>query len=259
MFLLLCVSVLLITNGNVKLLAGVYTISFLSVMALFGIGNILLKVKRNSLPRPEKASWLSVIVAIIAVLIALWGNIVMPPKDNLPSNLSVFLLYFVPTILFIAIMLNRTILLKVVLKILDAFFDPIRKFSAVTDRKIKGVLHKINQQEFVFFTKGDNIATLNKVMLYIERNEHTKKMKIVTVLEKGQSGPPNLAQEIDFLDREYPEIDIELLILEGTFTPQLIQELSEKWDIPINFMFIGSPTEKFPYKIEELGGVRLII
>jgi amino acid transporter len=259
LFLLLSVSVLLITNGNVKLLAGVYTISFLSVMALFGIGNILLKIRRNTLPRPEKAGWLSVIIAIIAVLIALWGNIVMPTKDNLPSNLSVFLIYFVPTILFIAIMLNRTVLLKAVLKILDAFFDPIRKFSVNSDRAIKRVLHKINQQEFVFFTKGDNIATLNKVMLYIERNEHTKKMKIVTVLEKGQTGPPNLEQEIDFLDREYPEIDIELIILEGTFTPKLIQELSEKWNIPINFMFIGSPTNKFPYKIEELGGVRLII
>lgn len=259
LFLLLSVSVLLITNGDVRLLAGVYTISFLSVMALFGIGNILLKIKRNTLPRPEKAGWLSVIVAIIAVLVALWGNIVMPPKDNLPSNLSVFLIYFVPTILFIGIMLNRTMLLKVVLKILDAFFDPIRKFSVNSDRAIKRVLHKINQQEFVFFTKGDNIATLNKVMLYIERNEHTKKMKIVTVLAKGQTGPPNLEQEIDFLDREYPEIDIELIILEGTFTPKLIQELSEKWDIPINFMFIGSPTAKFPYKIEELGGVRLII
>jgi amino acid transporter len=259
LFLLLSISVLLITNGNVKLLAGVYTISFLSVMALFGIGNILLKIKRNTLPRPEKAGWLSVIVAIIAVLIALWGNIVMPTKDNLPSNFSVFLIYFVPTILFIGIMLNRTMLLKVILKILDAFFDPIRKFSVNSDRAIKRVLHKINQQEFVFFTKGDNIATLNKVMLYIERNEHTKKMKIVTVLEKGQTGPPNLEQEIDFLDREYPEIDIELIILEGTFTPKLIQELSEKWNIPINFMFIGSPTNKFPYKIEELGGVRLII
>ena len=259
MFLLLCISVLLITNGNVKLLAGVYTISFLSVMALFGIGNILLKIKRDSLPRPEKAGWLSVIVAILAVLIALWGNIVMPPKDGLPSNLLVFSIYFIPTILFIAVMLNRTILLKAVLKILDAFFDPIRKFSVRTDRAINRVLQKINQQEFVFFTKGDNIATLNKVMLYIERNEHTKKIKIVTVLEKGQTGPPNLKQEIDFLDREYPAIDIELVILEGTFTPQLIQELSTKWEIPINFMFIGSPTEKFPYKIEELGGVRLII
>jgi hypothetical protein len=96
-------------------------------------------------------------------------------------------------------------------------------------------------------------------MLYIERNEHTKKIKIVTVLEKGQTGPPNLAQEINFLDREYPEIDIELVILEGKFTPELIQELSAKWNIPVNFMFIGSPTDKFPYKIEQLGGVRLII
>jgi len=40
MFFLLSVSVLIITNGDVKLLAGVYTISFLSVMALFGVGNI---------------------------------------------------------------------------------------------------------------------------------------------------------------------------------------------------------------------------
>ncbi|CAM3983783.1 MULTISPECIES: APC family permease [Flavobacterium] len=259
MFLLLSVSVLLITNGDVRLLAGVYTISFLSVMALFGIGNILLKIKRNSLPRPEKASWIAVIIAIFAVIVALIGNVVMPPKPDLPSNLEVFSYYFVPTILFIAVMLNRTILLKVVLKILDAFFDPIRKFSVVIDRKIKQILNKINQQEFVFFTKGDNIATLNKVMLYIERNEHTKKIKIVTVLEKGKLGPPNLEQEIDFLDREYPEIDIELIILEGTFTPKLIQELSVKWNIPVNFMFIGSPTEKFPYKIEQLGGVRLII
>lgn len=54
LFLLLSVSVLLITKGNVQLLAGVYTLSFLSVMALFGIGNILLKIRRSQLPRPEK-------------------------------------------------------------------------------------------------------------------------------------------------------------------------------------------------------------
>jgi amino acid transporter len=42
-FFLLCVSILLITQGQLKALAGVYTISFLSVMALFGLGNIFLK------------------------------------------------------------------------------------------------------------------------------------------------------------------------------------------------------------------------
>ncbi|QTD38205.1 APC family permease [Polaribacter batillariae] len=258
-FLLLSVSVLLITKGNVKLLAGVYTISFLSVMALFGIGNILLKVKRSQLPRPERASWLAVFVAIGAVLIALFGNIVMPAKDNLPSNITVFLYYFIPTISLIIIMLNRTFLLKLILKIIDALFIPIRRFVEKTDQHIQRIIDTINDQEFVFFTRGDNIATLNKVMLYISKNEHTKKIKIVTVVGKKNLYNKNLAQEIDFLNREYPDIEIEFVKIDGEFNPQLIKELSEKWKIPINFMFIGSLDEKFPYRIEELGGVRLII
>ncbi len=260
MFFLLSVSVLLITNGNVKLLAGVYTISFLSVMALFGIGNILLKVKRNKLPRPEKATWISVLIAIVAVIFAISGNILMVPKDpDIPSNLSVFLEYFIPSIIFIVIMLNRTILLKFLLTLIHSVFDPIRRFVLNTDRRILSVIDDINKQEFVFFTKGDNIATLNKVMLYITKNEHTKKLKIVLAKNKDTQIPENLPQEIEFLDKEYPEIDIELVIVEGKFTPELIKKLSKKWNIPINFMFIGSPSDKFPYKIEELGGVRLII
>ncbi len=259
MFFLLSVSVLLITNGNVKLLAGVYTISFLSVMALFGIGNIFLKVKRSKLPRPEKASWVAVFIAITAVLIALIGNILMTPKDGLPSNLTIFLDYFIPSIIFIIIMLNRTALLKFLLNVIHSVFDPIRSFVLKTDKKISFIINKINEQEFVFFTKGDNIATLNKVMLYIIKNEHTKRIKIVLALEKGQKVPENLPQEISFLDKEYPEIDIEFTVVDGKFSPELIRELSKKWGIPINFMFIGSPSDKFPYKIEELGGVRLII
>jgi amino acid transporter len=259
MFFFLSVSVLLITNGNVKLLAGVYTISFLSVMILFGIGNILLKVKRNKLPRPEKASWFAVIIAIGAVSIALIGNIVMKPKVDLPSNLTLFLDYFIPTILFIVFMLNRTVLLTFLLNLIHTIFDPVRNFVLKTDKSILRTINKINSQEFVFFTKGDKIATLNKVMLYILKNEHTKKIKIVLALEKGQNPPENLHLEIDFLDREYPEIAIEFLIVDGKFSPKLIKNLSEKWKIPINFMFIGSPSDKFPYKIEELGGVRLII
>ena len=46
-FLILCVSVLLVTHGDLESLAGVYTFSFLAVMCLFGIGNLLLKVKRK--------------------------------------------------------------------------------------------------------------------------------------------------------------------------------------------------------------------
>ena len=258
-FLLLTISVLLITNGNVKLLAGVYTISFLSVMALFGIGNILLKVKRASLPRPEKAGWFAIAVAIGAVVCALFGNISMQPMEGAASNLSVFLEYFIPAIIFILIMLNRILLLKLVLKLIHSIFDPFRKLVFNTDKKILAVVDRINSQEFVFFTKGDNIANLNQVMLYISKNEHTKKLKLVFITNEKNPIPKNLAQEVDFLNREYPEITIEFIIEEGIFTPKLIADLSERWNIPINFMFIGSPGDRFPYKIEELGGVRLII
>jgi len=259
LFFFLSVSVLLFTNGNVKLLAGVYTISFLSVMALFGIGNILLKVRRANLPRPEKASWFAVLVAIIAVLVALTGNIVMEPKEGMPSNLSVFLLYFIPSMTFILIMLNRTVLLKFLLNLINALFNPIRRLVTTMDRKIERTVETINSQEFVFFTKSDDLATLNTVMLYIRKNENTRKLKIVLVLKKGEVAPEHMAQEMDFLDREYPEIDIDFKVIEGAFTPDLIKKLSKDWNIPINFMFIGSPGDEFPYKIAELGGVRLII
>ena len=259
MFFVLAVSVLLITRGEVTLLAGVYTISFLSVMALFGIGNVLLKVKRASLPRPEKALWPAVFFAIIAVLVALTGNILMEPTGDNPSNLVVFLDYFIPFMIFIIFMLNRTLVLRLFLNFIHYIFDPLRKMVLNTDRNIMKLIHEINQQEFVFFTKGDNIATLNKVMLYIKKNEHTRKIKIVHVVKEGSTVPENLPMEVDFLDREYPEIKIEFVIEHGEFTPELIQNLSQKWNIPVNFMFIGSPSDKFSFKIEQLGGVRVII
>jgi len=259
-FFLLSVSVLVITNGKVTTLAGVYTISFLSVMLLFVIGNILLKVKRKHLPRPERAPWFGIFVAFIAVFSALLGNIIMEPENpDDPTNWVVFIMYFFPALIFVMIMLNRTVLLKLLLNIVQYIFEPIRKFFLRLHRGIDRLIDEINSQEFVFFTKGKSIANMNKAMLYIRDNEHTKKVKIVKVLPPGQKPSEELIRNIKILDEEYPEIQIEFIPLEGEFGPELIKELSEKWNIPINFMFIGSPDEKFPYRLEELGGVRLIM
>ncbi len=258
-FFMLGVSILIITNGDVKLLAGVYTISFLSVMGLFVIGNILLKLKRSKLPRPEKASWISLLIALAGVSIALLGNFLIPPQEGQPSNLQVFIQYFIPTLIFVGIMLNRTLLLKMILNIIQYIFNPIRRMVKKTNKKLTAMIDSINSQEFVFFTKGDDISVLNRVMQYIEKNEHTKNLKLVTVLNEGEEVNEDFLRDVEVLDREYPDIDIELVILHGKFGPALIKNLSEKWGIPVNFMFIGSPGDRFPYRIEELGGVRLII
>lgn len=259
-FFLLSVSVLLITRGQVELLAGVYTISFLSVMALFAIGNMLLKIRRAKLPRPERASWLGLLFAITGVGIALVGNLLIKPEiPDSPSNIGVFLEYFIPTIAFVFFMLKRVTILRTILYIIKYISNSIRKWVYSVDKAILGFIQEINSQEFVFFTKGDNISVLNKVILYIKKNEHTRRLRVIKVVKKGEIVTKNMFDDINFLDREYPEINIDFITIEGVFGPEFIREYSNTSHIPINFMFIGSPGDHFPYRIEELGGVRLII
>ncbi len=229
-------------------------------MALFALGNILLKVKRAKLPRPERANWGAVLLAIVAVLLALFGNIIKEPPPGEPYNIAVFAEYFLPTIVFIWIMLNRIMLLDGLLHFIEIIFVPVLKFVNHLDKKILETIDRIQAQEFVFFTRGDNLANLNKVLLYVKNNEHTRRIKIVHVATKeDREVIKKLQQDLEFLNREYPEIEIEFVKLKGKFGPELIQKLSREWKIPVNFMFIGSPGDHFPYSIEELGGVRLII
>ncbi|MEJ2617766.1 MAG: amino acid permease, partial [Ignavibacteriaceae bacterium] len=253
-FFLLCASVLFITQGKLGALAGVYTISFLAVMILFGFGNILLKIKRKKLPRPERASIWSLIIAISAVSAGLIGNAIMNPK-----YLLVFLEYFIPSMIIIGIMLYRIPLLKSILFVIRSINEAIQRITTIISASIRGRINKINSQQFLFFTKGDNIANLNLVMLYVRKNENTRRIKIVTVVNDKVTVAENLRNEINVLDRAYPEIDIEFIELSGVFSPELIKELSAKWNIPTNFIFIGQPGKNFPYKLEDLGGVRLII
>lgn len=253
-FFLLCVSVLFVTNGELAPLAGVYTISFLLVMIFFALGNLMLKIRRKRLPRPEYATSFIVVIALISVGIALFGNVKMKP-----AYLVVFLQYFIPSILLIYAMLNRIYIMQFILSILQNITDKLRKLSIVSRKKINRLIYKLHEQEFVFFSKTDDIATLNKVMIYVQENEITHKIKIVTILNEYQQVPDKFITDFDVLDRAYPDIKMEYITRVGEFGPALIQQLSKEWDIPKNFMFISSPGERFSYRVEELGGVRLIL
>ena len=254
MFFCVCVSILFITEGELGALAGVYTLSFLSVMALFGVGNVLLKVKRAGLPRPERAAWPAVILAIALTVLGLAGNVLMNP-----DYVWVLVEYLVPTLLVVAIMLGRIGLLKVCLFVVQAVSEKIRTITGGLSESLQERILAINSQQFVFFSRGDNIHNLNRVVLYVLKNEHTSRIKVVTVVGDGDEAPPKLARDIGFLNEAYPDVDIELVVIRGRFGPDLVQRLSKEWRVPANFMFIGSPGDHFVYGLAELGGVRLII
>ena len=155
-------------------------------------------------------------------------------------------------------MLNRARIIKALIYLIEYLSKPFRSILAKSRKRLQQALRKLNSQEFVFFTKEDNVAILNKVMMYIEENEATRRLKIVHIYAKN-SDHEGLKRDIEVLDRAYPDIDIEYEEIEGHFGPAIIDELSQRWKIPKNFMFIGSPGNKFPYRVSELGGVRLIM
>ncbi|MCO5233935.1 MAG: APC family permease [Chitinophagales bacterium] len=254
LFYLLCISILVITAGKIGPLSGVYTISFLSVMAYFGFGNLLLKIKRSRLPRPEYALPIMVVLGVLGVLSALYGNIMLHPE-----YLVVFLQYFIPTFLVIYLFLRRKIVFNYLLIYINSLFDRIRELAVFSRLYLTREMRKLNRQPFVYFSKGDNIAILNRVIQYVLENEITQRLKIVTVLSETQELNADFERDLQALGRVYPDIKIEFIQVKGVFGPEIIEKLSHTWNIPKNFMFIASPSNRFPHQLSDLGGVRLII
>ena len=252
-FFLVCCSVLFITNGNIGMLAGVYTLSFLSVMSLFAIGNMMLKVRRRRLPRATVASWPAVTFAFMAVVFGLLGNVLLDP-----ANVGIFAAYFACVATVVAIMFSRRQILRAALFVLRSLADQLQSLSVGLRAKILRQMDDIGGV-MIYFTRGDNVVMLNRAVLYVLQNEQTHRLEVIHVYQDESDIPPRLAEDLKMLDQLYPEIRIDFTAVKGRFGPELIDALSRRIGVPKNQMFIGTPGDRFPHRIEALGGVRLII
>jgi hypothetical protein len=77
--------------------------------------------------------------------------------------------------------------------------------------------------------------------------------------EREEEIPADLAEQLKIIDRIYPELRIDLILVKGRFGPELIERLSQRLGVPKNYMFIGTPRDRFPHNFADLGGVRLIM
>lgn len=253
-FFAVCCSILVSTGGKVTTLAGVYAISFLSVMAFFAIGNMLLKIRRERLPRDVRAGWPTVSFALIAVILGVIGNIYLDPR-----GVSVFASYFLIFGGAVTLMFVRVEILKALLFIARNALVSVKLASERIHARLQSKVHEINDRVVVYFTRGDDIALLNKAALYVMANEQTRHLKVVHVYSETGGIAPRLAQHLYVIDRLYPELRIDLVTVKGAFGPELIEVLSHRLQVPKNYMFIGTPGDRFPFRIEKLGGVRVVL
>ncbi len=250
----LCCSILVITAGKIEVLAGVYTLSFLGVMILFAAGNMLLKIKRDRLPRAVRAGWPTVTLALIAVGGGIVGNVLLNPE-----YVEIFGVYFVAALAAVGVMLLRVRILTVLLWVSRAIVEKVRIINKRISEWLIALINETNEQAVIFFTRGDNLTGLNRAALYVLQNEQTAKLKVIHVYEKEEDISPSLREQIEIIDKIYPELAIDFVLVKGKFSPDLIEKLSERLGVPKNYMFIGTPGDRFPHNIADLGGVRLIM
>lgn len=253
-FFLVCCSILVATGGDVASLAAVYTLSFLSVMALFAIGNMLLKSKRARLPRESRASWPVVSFALLAVLLGLLGNVLMHPE-----HVRVFAAYFLAASTIVGAMLLRVPLLRLVLLVSGAVVERVLAVNRRVAQLVSSKIVEVNDRPVVYFTRGDAPDQLNRAVLYVLENEQTSRLLVVHVYDDERAIPERLAEHLSQIDRLYPELRIDFIGVRGRFGPALIEQLSRRLLVPKNYMFIGTPSDSFPHRIEALGGVRVIL
>ncbi len=233
---------------------GGHTISFLAVMSLFAVGNMLLKVRRGRLPRSTIASWPTVIVAFVATIAGLVGNILMDFE-----YVKVFGIYFAAAAAAVGVMFLRIELLRLLLFIAASVLERVEAINERVRGIVRPLIARYQDRLVIYFSKGDNPAQLNRAALYVLANEQTNHLKVIHVYAPGQDVPAQLAEHLSGIDHLYPDLRIDFLAVEGEFGPPLIGALGGHLGVPNNYMFIGTPSREFPHRIEQLGGVRVIL
>ncbi len=249
-FFLLCSSILLVTKGSLLSLAGVYTISFLGVMTLFGIGNILLKTRRKELKRTYHAGWATIIIAILATSVGMVGNVII---DH--YNLLYFMQYFIPTVLLVVLMYLRIPIYKTILQVLNNLMGKFLIWRTI----IIDSITSITEQRVVLFARGGDLRRLHVAFNYIVNNESSRSVVIFHLYPNpGQSAEEEIKHSLEALEEIFPMLRVKFAAREGKFGPEIIEAVSKEFGVPTNNIFIGAPEEKHAFSIRDLGGVRVI-
>ncbi len=247
-FFVLCSSILLVTNGDLLSLAGVYTISFLGVMSMFAVGNLILKEYRPELKRTFHAPVGLVVLAFVATVIGIIGNIRIDSQ-----NLIYFEWYFLPALLLMLAVIYQDRVMKALLRTTKGF--------PIVHGWIRDRFEELTRGKLVVFVREAN--RLYAILEYIERNETSWNITLVHC--KNGSGAKEKYEEIKRIVPQlqragvFPHFTITLLNKTKTFGPEVVDEVAKELKVKKNKIFIGSIHHFHNFDYDDLGGVRIIL
>ncbi|OQR93876.1 transmembrane protein [Achlya hypogyna] len=281
-FFLLAASLVWILDADNVILSGVYTYAFLSLMILFGVGCMMLKVKRTDIPRDVHAPWWSCIAGCSLIVIGFLGTLLGNPRV-----LMYFAFYFIAISVAIFLMLERVLVLRALIFLVNLLFKsaprhdielPEYNHPPVSDIAKRGsarfferegrnvsylvrAIRSIKDQPILFFIKLPNLTTINKAILYVRNNEITDTLRFVHVYpdqsDESKATVDSLKQMIVLFDTIYPKLRTDFWTIQGTFDAAMVMWISEEYKIPTNMMFIKQPSGATAHKAASRG-IRVI-
>jgi amino acid transporter len=248
-FAALCLSILFLTKGNLLSLAGVYTISFLGVMTLFAIGNVILRENRPDLKRSYRGPILYAVIAAGATIAGIAGNILIDPM-----NLMYFLLYFIPAATLVTVMVYRDYLLEWLLKFVGRF--------PILYNFVKPWFDHVTRPRILLFAHHPH--KLYRSLEYIRKNETSRNITVIFCKEKGEESSMLLKKFSTYIDtfkeaNVFENLRIDLVVEDQLhFGPDVVKSYANRYKTSRNNVFIGSIHDSHSFDFEQLGGVRII-
>jgi hypothetical protein len=218
-------------------------------MTLFAIGNLILKQTRTELKRTYRAPIFIVVIACIATLFGIFGNI----RIN-PDNLRFFEIYFIPSFLLVLVVVYQDYVIKFLMKF-TARMGPIHRFL---ERNFADLI----EGKFVIFI--NHVDRLYNVLEYVNKNEtgwnivlvHCRNWDNKDDLEKHNE----IEEVLPILKKTgvFPHFNISLYYEDEPFGPKAIDNVSKKLKVRKNRIMIGSIHHFHEFDYDALGGVRII-
>ncbi|CAE6464157.1 unnamed protein product [Rhizoctonia solani] len=249
LFVVISIAVYFSSAFSLSTVSTMVSAAFVSTMLLYSTSCLLLKFSLDRLPRAYKSSMWTAVLGIIVMLAILIGNIIQDPR-----TLGLFAICFTLTLLGILLPSSR---LKVARIMLWAM-DQTKMFRGwKLDRLVVRWMKHFRKHPVVFWVKDEHINHLMRAVTYIQDNEITDRVIVAHAYTDGMI-VLELQANIRLLEELFPSVTIDLVFVRGSFSPVIVEAISEALSVPRSRMFMSCPGKSHPWQIGDYRGVRLI-
>ncbi|KAK0194213.1 AAAP amino acid permease [Armillaria mellea] len=241
------------TGASLVIMSKIFSLVWLSVMALFPISLLLLKFNRGRLPRTPKTPVSTVVFTLAVVSTVFAGNITIDPITfRYGSDIFLCLLCRYCRVIFSHA--KKAHLLRCIYWTYEQY-PMLHRWNATRlwASRLMNIMTRLRRKPVCILAKSDEISYLMRMILYVQKNEEISFLKIVHFAEEEKGIPSELQANARILDEAFPEITIDLLIIHNAFDPPNVAALAHKLQIPPSLMFMTCPGSAFSYSAADFG------